>query len=541
MDKFIIRKLPASTEQSTSEPIKKESLKQKESNTKRVNMSLFNKFESPASHPQSSESSSSIKSNPKTETTSSSSKTVKSSIPAEVNAPLQIPDRYQETLSSEQIKALEWVCQRKSVFISGPGGTGKSHWIKACKSILSENKVFMPVCALTGCAAILLGCGATTVHSCFGLGQMKGDPQEIVRKVLRNKRVTNKLKKIQGFIIDEVSMMSKKMMEVLELAMRSIKKTTTLWGGVQVIFLGDFYQLPPVGMTREDSAFCFESDLWRQTFPSEQHILFTTMHRQKDPLYQKILHEVRIGELSEESIDVLQKRVGLPLPEAIFTRLYPKKYIVENTNNEMYRKLETREECFEMKTITNLTSYKESGKSIPTDELLRCSNMSKYDRENEIKKLTRDGAGNEKLYLKLNTPVMCTMNVDLENGIYNGSQGKVIEFRETTEHGLLPVVKFNNGKVMEMEPYCWQSDEYPMVGVKQVPLQLAWAMTIHKSQGSSLDNVIMNLGNQIFEYGQSYVALSRVRTLDGLYLSGLAHERIKANPIVKEFYDSLQT
>jgi ATP-dependent DNA helicase PIF1 len=167
--------------------------------------------------------------------------------------------------------------------------------------------------------------------------------------------------------------------------------------------------------------------------------------------------------------------------------------------------------------------------------------MSKYDRENEIKKLTRDGAGNEKLYLKLNTPVMCTMNVDLENGIYNGSQGKVIEFRESTEHGLLPVVKFNNGKVMEMEPYCWQSDEYPMVGVKQVPLQLAWAMTIHKSQGSSLDNVIMNLGNQIFEYGQSYVALSRVRTLDGLYLSGLAHERIKANPIVNEFYDSLQT
>lgn len=528
MDKFIIRKLPEKEKDLVSNTSKDEIVEKEESTTKRINMSLFSKFEPSSSI--------SAKPNP-SKSSSVSTKTVQSSLPAELNIPLVIPDRYHETLSSEQIRALEMVCQRKNVFISGPGGTGKSHWIKACKSILSENKVFMPVCALTGCAAILLGCGATTVHSCFGLGQMKGDPQEIVRKVLRNKRVTNKLKKIQGFIIDEVSMMSQKMMEVLELAMRSIKKTTTLWGGVQVIFLGDFYQLPPVGMTKEESAFCFESDLWEKTFSSEQHILFTTMHRQKDPLYQKILHEVRIGELSQESIDILQKRVDLPLPDAIFTRLYPKKYIVENTNNEMYGKLKTREECFEMKIVTNLTSYKESGKSIPTDELLRCSNMSKYDRENEIKRLTRDGAGSENLYLKLNTPVMCTMNVDLENGIYNGSQGKVIEFRDSAEHGLLPVVKFNNGKVIEMEPYCWQSDEYPMLGVKQLPLQLAWAMTIHKSQGSSLDNVIMNLGNHIFEYGQSYVALSRVRTLEGLYLSGLSHERIKANPIVKEFYN----
>ena len=525
MDKFIIRKSPSNIKTNEKDEKDETNSIKSENTTKRINMSLFNKFDTSSSKTRSD--------------TTSSTKTIKSSIPIELNEPLQIPDRYRKTLSSEQIKALEFVCERKSVFISGPGGTGKSHWIKACKSILSENKVFMPVCALTGCAAILLGCGATTVHSCFGLGQMKGEPEDIVKKVLRNKRVTNKLKKIQGFIIDEVSMMSKKMIEVLESVMRNVKKTTTLWGGVQVIFLGDFYQLPPVGMTSEDCAFCFESNLWSNTFPSEQNILFTTMHRQKDPLYQRILHEVRIGELSEESVKVLQDRVDVQLPDAIFTRLYPKKYIVENTNNEMYGKLNTREECFEIKVITNLTSYKESGKSIPTDELLRCSNMTKYDRENEIKRLSRDGAGSEKLYLKLNTPVMCTMNVDLENGIYNGSQGKVIEFRDNAEHGLLPVVKFNNGKVIEMEPYCWQSDEYPMLGVKQVPLQLAWAMTIHKSQGSSLDNVIMNLGNHIFEYGQSYVALSRVRTLEGLYLSGLAHERIKANPVVKEFYNSI--
>lgn len=509
MDKFIIRKLPGSVEGTPSKSIKNETT------TKNVELSSATTD---------------------SETGSSSSKKVKLSIPV---GPIEIPSRFKETLSSEQIRALDLVCQRKNVFISGPGGSGKSHWIKACKSILSENKVFMPVCALTGCAAILLGCGATTVHSCFGLGQMKGDASEIVRRVLRNKRAVNKLKKIQGFIIDEVSMMSRKMIEVLELTMRSIKKTTTLWGGVQVILLGDFYQLPPVGMTSEDRAFCFESDLWSQTFSREQHILFTTMHRQKDPLYQKILHEVRIGELCEESVKALEKRVDVELPDVIFTRLYPKKYIVENMNNEMYRKLETCEKCFEMKIITNLTSYKETGKSIQTDDLLRCSNMTKYERENEIKRLSRDGAGSENLYLKLNTPVMCTMNVDLENGIYNGSQGKVIEFRDNNEHGVLPVVKFNNGKVIEMEPYCWQSDEYPMLGVKQVPLQLAWAMTIHKSQGSSLDNVIMNLGNDIFEYGQSYVALSRVRTLEGLYLSGLAYERIKANPIVNKFYDSI--
>jgi len=453
---------------------------------------------------------------------------------------LRIPSNLYETLNKEQVRALELACEGKNVFISGPGGTGKSHWINSWKAILKENNVFMPVCALTGCAAILLGNGSTTVHNCFGLGYMKGPIDEVVGKVLRNRRVVNKLKKIQGIIIDEVSMMSKRMMEILEKIMRGVKKNNVLWGGIQVLLLGDFYQLPPVGKDKDDIAFCFESDLWRETFSVDQHILFTTIYRQKDKVYQKILQEVRIGELSEESIEILNRRNGNESKDTqVVTRLYPKRYIVDNTNIHMYNKLDTPEEHFNVQVFTGLTTYKENGKSIPYSELDRCKKISTQTKEYEVQRIIRDSCGSDVLHLKIGTPVMCTMNVDLENGIYNGSQGKVIEFRNTITHGVLPVVKYNNGKTVEMEPFCWQSEEYPSLGIKQFPLQLAWAMTIHKSQGSSLDNVIMDLGKDIFEYGQSYVALSRVRSLEGLHLSGFTYNRIQANPIVKTFYKTL--
>ena len=140
--------------------------------------------------------------------------------------------------------------------------------------------------------------------------------------------------------------------------------------------------------------------------------------------------------------------------------------------------------------------------------------------------------------MKVGALVMCTMNIDLENGICNGSQGIISEISET-EYGPIPTVIFSNGKSRQMNIHWTQSEEYPCIAVGQIPLCLAWALTIHKIQGATLDMAEIDIGSQIFECGQTYVALSRLRSLQGLYLSAFNPERIKINPQVKQYYSEI--
>jgi ATP-dependent DNA helicase PIF1 len=140
--------------------------------------------------------------------------------------------------------------------------------------------------------------------------------------------------------------------------------------------------------------------------------------------------------------------------------------------------------------------------------------------------------------LKKGAAVMCTVNLDMENGICNGSQGIVIEIIESTPHNI-PVVRFSNGITKKLSIHYWQSEEFPTIAVGQIPLCLAWALTIHKIQGATLEMAEMDIGQSIFEYGQTYVALSRIKSLDGLYLSEFHPFKIKANPKVKQYYENL--
>tara|TARA_B110000967_G_C18748312_1_gene491428 strand:- start:300 stop:848 length:549 start_codon:yes stop_codon:yes gene_type:complete len=143
------------------------------------------------------------------------------------------------------------------------------------------------------------------------------------------------------------------------------------------------------------------------------------------------------------------------------------------------------------------------------------------------------------MYLKVGAVVMCTVNLDMENGICNGSQGVVSRFVKNDLGKYIPEVTFSNGITKIIEPYFKQSDEYPTVAVGQIPLCLAWALTIHKIQGATLTMADIDVGSQIFECGQTYVALSRVKSMDGLYLSAFSPDRIRANETVSEFYRSL--
>ena len=183
---------------------------------------------------------------------------------------------------------------------------------------------------------------------------------------------------------------------------------------------------------------------------------------------------------------------------------------------------------------TNLQTYIETGKAFDTETIERCQYLSPDEINREIEKLTTSSNLLPILQLKKGAAVMCLTNLDLDRGICNGSQGTIIDFV-----GPAPKVKFANGVIETIPLHHIQSDEYPSIAIAQYPLCLAWAMTIHKMQGATLDMAQIDIGSSIFDYGQTYVALSRIRNLDGLYLSDFNPSRIRANPKVQEFYHQI--
>jgi ATP-dependent DNA helicase PIF1 len=190
---------------------------------------------------------------------------------------------------------------------------------------------------------------------------------------------------------------------------------------------------------------------------------------------------------------------------------------------------------FKLQTNRKCTTYTETGKPIDAQTLEKCMALTPLEIDYELEQLIANTTCIEKLELKRDSIVMCTANIDMENGICNGSQGIILDFASNGA----PIVKFVNGLTKTLELHSWQSTEYPTISISQYPLQLAWALTIHKIQGATLDMAQIDVGNGIFEYGQTYVALSRIKTLDGLYLANFNPTRIKAHPKVKQFYENI--
>ena len=446
-----------------------------------------------------------------------------------------------ESLSLEQKYAFYKYRAGSNLFITGPGGTGKSHLIKTIRQDLEQRSTKYAVCALTGCAAVLLNCFAKTIHSWSGIGLCQGEVHEIVDKAAKNRKANTNWKSTRVLIVDEVSMMSQKMFEVLDRIGQVIRKNPLRpFGGIQVIFIGDFYQLPPVGKRDEPETtrFCFESARWSATFPAESHIALKTMFRHKNPEFIKVLDEVRQGVLTPESAALLRARILEPTEcdGIVPTKLFPRNADAERVNDTMYAKLADVEHVYESKRLTRLSTYTETGTPIPTDLIVRTETLSPDEMKQQLDLFEENSKIVPKLRLKKGAVVMCLANLDTDSGICNGSQGIVVDFVGGTT---VPVVKFLNGITMPISPKVYQHGDYPRLGIEQVPLRLAWAFTIHKSQGVTLDLAQMDLGSNIFEYGQSYVGLSRIRTLDGLYLSGFNPQKIKTNPRVAAFYEGI--
>jgi ATP-dependent DNA helicase PIF1 len=448
-------------------------------------------------------------------------------------------------LSVEQEYAFERFKCGENLFITGPGGTGKTKLIDTLVKYCVTNGKNVQVCAMTGCAALLLQCGAQTLHSWSGIKLAKGDNSKTVFAVSKSKRLRAKWRKVQVLIIDEVSMMSLKIFDLIEEIGRACRLSDQPFGGIQVIFTGDFYQLPPVGTFGDPATdmFCFESVKWNQVFPIHDQIQLKTIFRQTDPKYKEILLQVRNATLTEPNIKILQDQVKREIdPEkyngCMPTKLFPTRAKTDFLNNSMFAKLPDKEIVFVCEKKTECKTILETGQALSSEKLIIGSKLTAQEIEYEFQTLLSTSTYQEILALKKGAVVMCTTNLDMENGICNGSQGIVTNIINTST-GPLPEVKFSNGFTRVIPVKYRQSDEYPTLAIGQIPLCLAWALTIHKIQGATLKMAEIDVGNTIFEYGQTYVALSRVQSLDGLYLSAFHSHRIKANPRVIAFYQRL--
>ena len=451
-------------------------------------------------------------------------------------------------LSPEQQQAMDAFTAGRNIFLTGPGGTGKTALIKQMVDFCKTTGRKIQVCALTGCAAVLLSCQAKTVHSWAGIGLANGPADLIVKRVITNKFKAAPWKKIDVLIIDEVSMMSQKIFELLDSIGRKVRKDKAHlpFGGLQIVFSGDFYQLPPVmrddGEDPTGAAFCFESGQWKTTF--QETIQLKKIFRQTDLAYTTILNQIRVGKLFKSSLDILAPHIGKTLPQSFVpTILLPRRRDAEMINALELAKLTGEEKRYNLAPVDTLpegsTGTGAGGSSTSKATLLKvaaAAAVSPEQRSMEETFLINSIMADKTVVLKKGAQVMCIANIDMESSepIVNGSQGIVIDFV-----GGLPLVKFNNGARRTVGFHVWNSENVPSVGVKQIPLIYAWAITIHKAQGVSLDMAQIDAGSNIFECGQTYVALSRVKSLEGLYLTAFNPQKIKVNKKVQEFYQNI--
>ncbi len=422
-----------------------------------------------------------------------------------------------EALSREQKEAFDAILEGESIFLTGPGGTGKSFLIQTImEEIPKLTGKTVAVTAMTGCAALLLGKYAKTLHGWAGIGLGRGTAQSLSQNIRKIPPLAKRWRETNILIIDEVSMLTPLLLETLDEIAKILRRSQRPFGGMQIVFVGDFLQLPPI--TKEKvTRFAFESPVW--TSLVKRTIQLKQIFRQKDTTFQNILDEARMGSLSKDSLTILETRINQDYKKEKIqpTILFTRRVDVEEINTSHLDKLPGIAKTFS--AVTGPSKH-------PPSEILATS-----------EKMDKDGMYVPILTLKEGAQVMLVANLDMEKGLCNGSRGVVVGFQETTNW---PIVEFKH-ETRVIEPHAWESDHKPPIVRSQIPLRLAYALTIHKSQGATLDCALVDIGPSVFEYGQAYVALSRVRNLEGLYIFDICPRAFRAHPLVKSFYDGTYT
>jgi ATP-dependent DNA helicase PIF1 len=405
-------------------------------------------------------------------------------------------------LSADQRRVLDMVLSGDSVFFTGAAGTGKSFLINCIIEELQKRKKVVAVTASTGAAAVNIG--GVTIHSMSGIGLGKEAASVLGPRSLNFKKARENIQKCNTLIIDEISMISGETFDKLEYVFRYVRckglgvMKAAPWGGVQLILSGDFLQLPPVQkMGEKDVQFAFESAAWRTSI--KRMCVLRNQHRQSDETFIRALEELRHGVLSGSTRDLLQSRVRAVVDSPVL--LFSRTVDVDRENERGLRELgDAMQQEFTSKDFYHSSLSKE-----------------------QIERIKGFWPIEEKIVLKVGARVMLLRNIAVKVGLCNGAQGEITAFSfNSVMNCMLPRVKFRNGIEMTMFPEKWESkeDQLVLASRMQIPLVLAYALTIHKSQGCTLDNAQCNISDT-FAGGQAYVAVSRTRSLAGLSISGV--------------------
>ena len=440
-------------------------------------------------------------------------------------------------LTEEQSSVLQYLLQGHNVFLTGGGGVGKSFLLSFVDTTypgmkrqqeLAANPDFplprVQLCALTGCASLLLGHKAKTIYSWAGIGIGKGTVSELHTKIRRNRKVMKHWLLTDLLVIDEISMMTAELLDKLDELGQKIRGDRRPFGGLQVLLVGDFCQLPPVNRTSDPTRFAFEAAVWKRGILHAVEL--TCIHRQRDVVFQGVLKEARMGTLSPSSCAILQARQGLNWKENAIrpTLLFPRRAEVELINETNLKALKGRRALYRAKLVYDGKTPKGF---VETDEGFQRS----------LSHMDGDAAYAVDLLLIVDAQVMLIANTDPAAGLVNGSRGVVVGFCGATG---LPEVEFMNGARKVIGHHHWPVEDYEFVSRSQIPLRLAWACTSHKAQGSSLESALVDIGSSNFEYGQCYVSLSRCRSLEALYVHDFDPTAFRIHPKVAAFYQTVR-
>jgi len=382
-----------------------------------------------------------------------------------------------------------------NVFLTGSAGSGKTFLLNEFIDYLKSENILAGVTASTGIAATHIN--GRTIHSWCGMG-IEESMNHQVRNSIAKGDLKQRIKKSQVLIIDEISMLSANRLDLVDNICKVVRKSEHPFGGLQIVLSGDFFQLPPVARGGEDSRFAYEAEIW--TKMNLKICYLEEQHRHEDKKFLDLLNSLR----SRKDLTAAKKSLASRLNKEIKSNIKPTKLYTHNFDVDTYNNLELSR----LKSETRLFEMRSHG--LPS----------------LIDKLKNGCLAPENLELKLGAVVMFVKN-NFKEAYVNGTVGKIIGFDDDSGY---PLVETFKGDIIEAKREMWPIEDSSgvLASISQVPLRLAWAITIHKSQGLSLDCAEIDL-SRTFEYGMGYVALSRVRSLSGLKLLGLNDLALEVN------------
>jgi ATP-dependent DNA helicase PIF1 len=399
-----------------------------------------------------------------------------------------------------QAQALNVMLSGKPVFLTGAPGAGKTYILNEFIKRSKAAGKTVAVTASTGIAATHIG--GTTIHSWSGLG-IKDRLDERDRKAMAgSSKLIKRYNSTDILMIDEISMLHGQRLDMVNQAAKLLRRSLEPFGGLQVVLVGDLFQLPPVSRGTSDLDFAHLSAAWEELAPKICYL--TEQHRQTSGGLLDFLEAMRQGDLQDFHHELLQERIGAePGHGQQVTKLYAHNIDIDTINQSRLDSITAKPWVYNMQTKGSAAKIEQIRRSVLAPEVL------------ELK------AGAEVMFVANNPSA----------GYVNGTRGQVVGFEDS-----LPIVKITgSGRKIKVDGHDWKLEEDGKVRaeVSQLPLRLAWAITIHKSQGMSLDAAEIDLSKS-FTPGMGYVALSRVRGLDGLYLRGINAMALQLHPQIHD-------